>query len=400
MKGLCPSLLIRACFIAFLLITVSGCCATAPASVRIATFNTALSRDTEGGLHAAFASGGDEQARLVAEVLQRTRPDIVLLQEIDYDPTGQAYADFQNNYLSVSQNGAEPIHYEHIYAPPVNTGVLAGVDLDGDGRVTRPNDCHGYGLFEGHYGMVVLSRYPIKREAIHTFRQVLWQDMPRNNMPDEYYTEAAASRLRLSSKTHAHVPIRFGGTRVGLLISHPTPPVFDGPEDRNGRRNADEIAFWTHLVVSGQVNESLSFPPMDDLTYDNPLLLPSDSFVILGDLNADPNDGASRPGAVLRLLEHPRINGQLTPMSQGAAEAARLQGGANSTHKTDPATDTADWNDDPERGSGNLRVDYVLPSVDLDVAGSGVYWPMRDDPRAYLNKASDHKLVWIDVRID
>ena len=31
---------------------------------------------------------------------------------------------------------------------------------------------------------------------------------------------------------------------VHFLVSHPTPPVFDGPEDRNGPRNYDEIRFW------------------------------------------------------------------------------------------------------------------------------------------------------------
>ena len=34
-----------------------------------------------------------------------------------------------------------------------------------------------------------------------------------------------------------------------VLVSHPTPPTFDGPEDRNGLRNADEIAFWKQYVA-------------------------------------------------------------------------------------------------------------------------------------------------------
>jgi len=32
-----------------------------------------------------------------------------------------------------------------------------------------------------------------------------------------------------------------GGQVIHILASHPTPPVFDGVEDRNGRRNHDEI---------------------------------------------------------------------------------------------------------------------------------------------------------------
>ena len=34
-----------------------------------------------------------------------------------------------------------------------------------------------------------------------------------------------------------------------LLVAHPTPPVFDGPEDRNGRRNFDEIPLLGDYVT-------------------------------------------------------------------------------------------------------------------------------------------------------
>jgi hypothetical protein len=40
--------------------------------------------------------------------------------------------------------------------------------------------------------------------------------------------------FRLSSKSHWDVPIVIGRKTVHFLVSHPTPPVFDGPEDRNG----------------------------------------------------------------------------------------------------------------------------------------------------------------------
>ena len=54
--------------------------------------------------------------------------------------------------------------------------------------------------------------------------------------------------FRLSSKSHWDVPIRIGRETVHFLVSHPTPPVFDGPEDRNGTRNHDEIRFWADYV--------------------------------------------------------------------------------------------------------------------------------------------------------
>lgn len=387
-------------FVLLSLACLPGCSLFSP-TIRVATFNTALSRDKAGELHAALAKGDDLKAKRVAEVLQRTRPDVVLLQEVDYDPTGKAYKDFQRNYLSESQNGAKPIAYKYVYAPPVNTGVLAPVDLDGDGQVTSPNDCFGFGRFPGHYGMVVLSKYPIQTDDIASFREALWKNMPSNSIPLDYYSPTALSRLRLSSKTHAIVPVSIGLKRLDLMISHPTPPVFDGPEDRNGRRNYDEIGLWYTYLTNGFPRKRPSeFPRVDGTNEVGRYSLGDDasSFVIMGDLNADPNDGESRPGAIQQLLEHARINASVTPTSQGAIEAAKQQGGKNLSHQSDPAGDTADFGD-KGNAPGNLRVDYVLPSNDLNIVASGVYWPTADDPHAYLNKASDHKLVWIDLRL-
>lgn len=372
-------------------------------TLRIATFNTALSRDTEGELHAALARGDDGQAKRVAEVLQRTRPDIVVLQEFDLDITADAYTDFQSRYLMVSQNEAEPIRYDYIYATHVNTGVLAQVDLDGDGKITLPNDGYGYGLFDGQYAMLVLSKVPFQTRSTRGIQKALWREVPGVGPPASYYSDPALDHVRLSSKVHLDLAVVAGKKTIHLLASHPTPPVFDGPEDRNGRRNFDEIGLWLHYLDPPEpvAERTLPFPRLDETHPDYPtdIRAAGSSFVILGDLNADPNDGASRPGAVNRLLDHPRINRAFVPKSEGAREAARLQAGANLSHKSDPSFDTADFGDG-ERGPGNLRVDYVLPSSDLIITGSGVYWPTREDPHAYLNQASDHKLVWIDVQID
>ncbi len=123
--------------------------------------------------------------------------------------------------------------------------------------------------------------------------------------------------------------------------------------------------------------------------------------MILGDQNADPLDGDSVAQAIDQLLDHPRITDP-QPTSAGAAEAAVLQGGANLTHRGDPALDTADFNDNP--APGNLRADYVLPSSDLRVRDAGVFWPVQADPLSALTgmfpfPSSDHRLVWVDVKV-
>ena len=180
-----------------------------------------------------------------------------------------------------------------------------------------------------------------------------------------------------------------------LLASHPTPPVFDGPEDRNGTRNFDEIRFWADYVapsLGGYIYD-------DDGAYGG--LRPGAKFVIAGDLNADPFDGDGIPGAAQQLLDHPRINATVTPASPGGAEQAGLQGGANDSHVGDPAFDTADFDDVV---TGNLRVDYLLPSRSLRIEDAAVFWPTSDDPLFALVgtfpfPSSDHRLVWVDVRV-
>ncbi|MDD9983610.1 MAG: hypothetical protein OXU81_20025, partial [Gammaproteobacteria bacterium] len=90
------------------------------------------------------------------------------------------------------------------------------------------------------------------------------------------------------------------------------------------------------------------------------------------------------------------VSAAVTPQSDGAAAAAAVQGDANSGHVGDPRFDTADFDDN---APGNLRVDYVLPSVGLNVVAAGVFWPVDGAPGTALIDASDHRLVWVDVTL-
>jgi 3-phytase len=379
------------------------------AEVRFATFNASLNRGVAGALRADLSTPGNAQARTIAEIIQRTRPDVLLINEFDFDP--EAAGLFQENYLSVGQGSAQPIDYAYRFIAASNTGIASGFDLNNDGRVvTQPgaagygDDALGFGAFPGQFGMVAYSRYPIDREHVRTFQRFLWKDMPGALLPDDpatsapadWYSAAELAIFRLSSKSHWDLPIRVGKRTVHFLVSHPTPPVFDGPEDRNGRRNFDEIGFWADYVRPGRGH----------YIYDDQGrrggLRPGSLFVIAGDQNSDPFDGDSVPGAAQQLLDHHWINAEFTPSSEGAAEASVLQGGANLTHRGNPRHDTADFADVP--GPGNLRADYVLPSRHLRVAGGGVFWPPLSDPLSRLTgtfpfPSSDHRLVWLDVRV-
>jgi 3-phytase len=372
-----------------------------PTPVRFATFNASLNRFSAGQLIGDLSSPGNAQAAAVAEIIQRTRPDVLLINEFDFDENWEAARLFQENYLSISHNGSESIAYPYHFVAPSNTGIPSGFDLNNDGVVGGPDDAFGFGFFPGQFGMAVYSMFPIDYENVRTFQTFLWKDMPGALLPDDpntpepadWYSPEELEVFRLSSKSHWDVPILIGGKTVHFLVSHPTPPVFDGPEDRNGRRNHDEIRFWADYIL----------PSRSGYIYDDHGLggglQPGAVFVIAGDQNSDPFDGDSIPGSAQLLLEHPLVNSKVTPSSEGAVEQAGLQGGANETHLGDPAFDTADFND---IAPGNLRVDYVLPRKNLRIVDSGVFWPTTDDPLFRLVgvfpfPSSDHRLVWVDV---
>ncbi|MEO0363087.1 MAG: endonuclease/exonuclease/phosphatase family protein [Pseudomonadota bacterium] len=233
--------------------TLGGDAAAEPAppkpegAVRIASFNVSLNRRDPGALAQELRLGGSPQIDAAAEIVQRVRPDAILLNEIDWDARGVAVSLFRET-LRTGREGAEGIDYPHVFVAPVNTGVASGFDLDGDGRMSGPRDAYGFGYFEGQYGMAILSRLPFDDEAIRTFQRLRWAEMPGALIPRDHFGPAADA-LRLSSKSHWDAPVILpDGRRLHLLASHPTPPVFDGPEDANGRRNHDEIRFWTDYV--------------------------------------------------------------------------------------------------------------------------------------------------------
>jgi endonuclease/exonuclease/phosphatase family metal-dependent hydrolase len=372
-----------------------------PGTIRIATFNCSLNRPAAGGLRASLATPDDAQARAVAEIIQRVRPDILLLQEFDHDAGGDAARAFQSNYLARSQNGARPIEYRYTFFTESNTGQPSGLDLNNDGAVGGGQDALGFGEFPGQYAMLLLSRFPIDTARARTFRKFLWRDMPLAALPDDaavagggdWYSPRELAVLPLSSKSHWDVPVRAGSLTLHVLASHPTPPAFDGREDRNGLRNHDEIRLWVDYLTPG-AGTYISDDQGGSGGFTGP------AFVLMGDLNSDPVDGASLHVAIQRLLKHERVNAVFTPASEGAVEASATQGAANASHAGEARHDTADFND---RVAGNLRVDYLLPSRELRVCDGGVFWPRRDQPHAALvwgereSPSSDHRLVWLDI---
>ena len=301
-----------------------------------------------------------DQRQAVVTAIAALNADIVLLTGIDYDLEGRALSALA---ARLAEAGAP---YPHQLALRGNTGVPTGRDLDGNGTLGEPRDAQGWGRFPGEGGLAVLSRLPLG-DARRDFSEFLWADLPGNLMPD---TDPARDIQRLHTTGAHEVPVRLpDGRTLRLLAFYASPPAFDGPEDRNGRRNHDEIAFWLRLLAN-----ELPFPA------------PEPPFVLLGQTSLDPMDGGGRPDALQTLLGHPALQ---DPTPRGTHDDN------DPNHKGDPALDTALYDQ-----LGGLRVEVILPSADLDVTGSGVLWPPNADPlAATLATASRHRPVWVDLTL-
>ncbi len=378
-----------------------------PAKLRIATFNVSMealnyrekksanattSKSITGNELTQALKQDSQQIKNIAEIIQRINPDIILLNEFDrVDNNTENISNFITNYLNHSQNGQASITFPYFYQGPVNTGVKINDDLNHDGKINQqPADTHGFGYFEGHFGMVLLSKYPINDKAIRTFQHFKWQDMPNALKPIDpeskqpWYSDKAWQALRLSSKSHWDIPVKVNDKTIHVLASHPTPPVFDGPEDRNGKRNHDEIRFWLDYINGEQAQYIY-----DDLG-NNGGLAADKTFVLLGDQNASISGGDAITSKGSQGINALLSNGKIQdPMPSS------IGGDLHSVDNVNSKYHTAYW---------GMRADYVLPStVGFTVMDSGVFWPQKNDEAYRLIKdrqaSSDHRLVWVDVEL-
>ncbi len=373
--------------------------------LRVMTFNVEDIRQPD------LENPDHPRLKKIAEIIARLRPDIIFINEIAYDqPGAPGFRDGQapgQNARRLVQNFLAPLGSRdslladyQAYMAPSNTGISSGFDLNNDGRTvtTFPppppsgpdgspgpqttegrrygNDCWGFGAFPGQYAMALLinKKFTLLADQIRTFQLLPWSAMPEALLPVDpqtgqpWYNAQEWEVMRLSSKSHWDVPVQLpNGAVLHLLCSHPTPPAFDGPEMRNKLRNHDEIRFWADYL-----NRSSYI--VDDRGAAGGLAEGA-LFLIMGDQNADPDEGNSYQNPIQSfLLSHPGIRGDFVPRAN--IPIANLDD-----------DDTAQW---------GLRVDYLLPSQGLQIVDGGIY--RSETAGAAATFPSDHFPVWLDLR--
>ncbi len=299
--------------------------------LRVATWHADFSRKGPGLLLRDMRDDDPGIDAAVAEIAAAA-PDVIVLTSFDYDHGGVALA------ALAARIAAQGPAYDHRFAARPNTGLGTGRDLDGDGLLGGPRDAQGYGWFAGQGGQAVLSRYPVTLERSLT--DLLWRDAPDSRIAGD---DPGHDLQRLSSSAHWALRVDTPHGPWRLLTLAATPPVFDGPEDRNGRRNADEVLLWAH-VLDGHLGG-----------FDTPL-----PTILVGNLNLDPERGEGLGEAAQTILDHPRLQDPL------------------------PGQPSVTW-----PGPGEMRVSYVLPTRDLHVLGAAT--------RPEVAPAGPHRLVWVDL---
>ncbi len=332
----------------------------------VATFSTRFSHSGPGLLLQHLQKADDGQVEQEITAIVALKADVLLLTNFDYDYDGLALSALQGRLRD------RGLIYADALGLRPNTGIPTWLDLNHDGALSGPRDAQAYGRFAGQAGMAILSRYPIDRARIRDFTALLWKDLPAADLPPDMTPDARLLQ-RLSNAGHYEVPVIYAPDKtLRLLVWSATPPLFDGPEDRNGRRNADETALWLHLL-----NGTLPKIAPETGVY----APPEAPFVILGQANLDPVDGSGRPQALRALLESPLLQ---DPAPRGPASHS------DAGQQGDPALDTAAL-----KSGASLRLDYLLPSRTLTVQTAGVLWPLHRPPLADGEVAStQHFPVW------
>jgi len=369
------------------------------------------------------------QIRNVAAIIQKTRPDVLMMGEYNNDGTGEdlsALEGFQANYLSIAQSiegagGAadlEPIEYPFAESYGTNTGLLSGFDLNNDGYIATAEDVGtneyagdtwGFGQYHGQYAFALMSKYEIDAKNTRTFQDFKWKDLDGAENPlldgENWYTDEEWQQMTLSSKNHVDAPIlvptKDGTETIHILMSHPTPPVFD--TGKNKLQNAAEVEFWHNYVTNSQ--------DFYDDAGNTGALKEGAHFVIVGDQNLDAAVGAGDglTGVMAALHADPVVNqsvtnGDLYPTSFGAAEYAADR----SSEHPYPNRITAEFHN----AYGGINADHAIPSASLNIIDSGVYWQASyQEGRMLFNDArigkygtgkdvsSDHRMVWIKAKL-
>ncbi len=314
--------------------------------IRVATLHAELTRKGPGVLLRDIQREKDKQLTALKEIVTAVDPDVLLLTKVDFDLERRAAKALQS-YLG----------FAHSLAVKPNSMMPTELDLDGDGQ---SGDRQTWARFAGEGAMLLLSKQPVHLQ-FH-LNDVLWKDVPSSDRPvhrngTPYPSKAAQDAQKLIGQGLWVIKVDMQDEAEIILAAFQNQtPVFDGPEDMNGLRGRAQL----QMLDAIRNNKFGEFP--------------SQRFALIGNANLDPKRGEGDRAAIATLLSDPRLQ---DPIPKSA-----LGGDA-----------TAMW-----ENPGPMRVSYILPSRDWIVEQAEVFWPDQGPLRLAAERASRHRMIWMDIR--
>jgi hypothetical protein len=339
----------------------------------------------------------DEQASAAAEVIARFKPDIISINELQFDiqglptasmpgaPSGTTYGNFNGNGDDNTKRLADriaAIDPEATYSNTLLTIGNSGFYWEGDDLGLDWYILRGWGEWRGRHNTGILSRYPILYDQVRVITDVAWDSLPENNialMKSETGIDVPPG-FPVFEKSLNVVPVQVGEQVIYVVLLHPVAPAFD---PINVYRNSDELRALA-MFLDG------TLPGVEPLPE-------GAKFFVVGDLNADPDEGDSLPGAIQRIIEHP-----LLAVSYPAGAGTKGQNGEYNSYLSGCGHDDGTMVGDPA-DRWQMQLDYVLPSATIGLAKSSIlFWPDHVSERDDFDlscRASDHKFLMVEVEL-
>jgi hypothetical protein len=274
------------------------------------------------------------------------------------------------------------VHPEAIYPETIHGVGNSGFFWEGDDLGEYFYQLRGWGEFEGRFNTAVISRFPILRDQARIVTDVAWEDLPDNKialMKQQTNIDVPAGFPLFEKGLHV-VPVQIGAQVLHLVLLHTVSPAFD---PINPYRNYDELR-GLKLFLDGQL------PGVEPLP-------PEAKFIVIGDLNADPDDGDGLSGAIQQVLEHPSL---VAWMPEGAG--TKGNNGKYNTYLSGCGNDDGMIPPDPTL-KFQMQLDYMLPSSTVgQPLGGEIFFPdFETDKDAYdlACNASDHRLLSMELEL-
>ncbi|MBI2894546.1 MAG: endonuclease/exonuclease/phosphatase family protein [Deltaproteobacteria bacterium] len=362
--------------------------AVEPVRVRLGQFN--IREMTT----AKLLNEDDRQVRAAAEILSRFAPDILSINELQFDLEGVPEAGLPGAPAGTLPGSAcegknarrladrlEALHPELRYPYTVVALGNSGLPFEATGELPPELLQRGFGEFPGRFNVALVSRFPILHDQVRVIHDFPWRQLPGNRLAqvEEETGIVVPDDFPLFEKALVIVPVDVDGVTLHVILVH---PVSSGFNDMNPHRNHDELR-GVSLFLDG------ALPGVEPL--------PAGArFVIVGDLNADPEDGEGIAGAVAQLYEHPLV---VAHFASGEGGTAGMHPERNSFLSGCGKGDGTIVQNPASRLQ--LQLDYVLPSVTIGApVASGLFFPSHVeswDDYVLACTASDHRFVWADV---